>query len=280
MRRMLSAAVTTALLFACAPVVAQAVEIDPWQFAFLNAVEAHPISQGEGVTLAIIDSGEDESRPTANVPPLVKSPSRNPDNGTRSLQDQTSGGTGSGLAWPAVFTVLGVLLLVPLMFLLRLRYGPSMSTISSRVATADPGPMRAEWCIVATLLPYPYRGNRSEQRSHGIFPAGAKLYVIGGFAGMGHETVTVVGYAHGRRSPVLAHLPHKYLGGWRVALVYSPSVLRRIHSGETEDHRVCHRFRRRRRDAADDSEVISPEYRDHLAQLASTFQQASTQANP
>ncbi len=92
---------------------------------------------------------------------------------------------------------------------MRLRYGRSKATDSPWVAKADPGPMQAEWCIVGTLLPYPYRGTRSELRSHGIFPAGAKLYVIGGFAGMGHETMTVVGYAHGRRSPVLAHLPHQ-----------------------------------------------------------------------
>ena len=70
-----------------------------------------------------------------------------------------------------------------------------------------------EWCIVGTLLPYPYsqQGPLADFRSQKIFPAGAKLYIVGGFAGMGHETITVIGYGHRRRNPVLAHIKaHEY----------------------------------------------------------------------
>ncbi|MCP2323015.1 hypothetical protein HDA40_001522 [Hamadaea flava] len=100
-----------------------------------------------------------------------------------------------------------------------------------------------EWCVVGTLLPYPYSptGPQAELRSQKIFPAGAKLYVLGGFAGMGYETLTVLGYAHRRRSPVKAHIKAKYLGGFRAQLVYRPVVLRAIHWAEAEDG-TCHRW--------------------------------------
>jgi hypothetical protein len=73
-----------------------------------------------------------------------------------------------------------------------------------------------EWCIVGNLLPYPYQpdGPQAEFRSQKIFPAGAKLFIVGGFAGMGYETVTVIGYGHHRRTPVTAHIRAWYVGGW------------------------------------------------------------------
>ncbi len=40
-----------------------AVDIDQWHLDFLRAAEAHAISQGEGVTVAVIDTGVDASHP-------------------------------------------------------------------------------------------------------------------------------------------------------------------------------------------------------------------------
>ncbi|MFE3195276.1 hypothetical protein ACFXHA_40165 [Nocardia sp. NPDC059240] len=96
-------------------------------------------------------------------------------------------------------------------------------------ADTTPGP---EWCLIATMREYPYgpNGSHAAFRSHGRFPAGAKLYVVGGFAGMGYETVTVVGYGHHRRAPITVHLPARFLCDWRVALVYRPAILRALRA--------------------------------------------------
>lgn len=138
------------------------------------------------------------------------------------------------------------------------------------------GTWSPEWCIVGNLLPYPYSpdGPRADLRSQKIFPAGAKLYIVGGFAGMGYETVTVVGHAHRRPRPVRAHIKAKYVGNWRAELIYRPSVLRAIHAAQQErstGHRWLRPFR-------DDREAAyhpgDPEYGEHLAQIAADFQQA------
>ncbi|MFG1942636.1 hypothetical protein [Nonomuraea sp. NPDC048826] len=127
---------------------------------------------------------------------------------------------------------------------------------------------------MGTLLPYPYsqNGPQAEFRSQRIFPAGAKLYVVGGFAGMGHETVTVVGYAHRRRRPAMAHIKAKYVGGWRAQLVYRPVILRAIYTAQLDQHTghrwlVAHREGRRV-----EFQPTEPEYGEHLAQIAADFQ--------
>ena len=99
-----------------------------------------------------------------------------------------------------------------------LRYRPRMTD----------EPWLPEWCVVGNLLPYPYSPSspKAEFRSQKIFPAGAKLYVLGGFPGPGYETVTVVGHSHNRRSPVAAHIKARYIGNWRAELVYRPALLR------------------------------------------------------
>lgn len=125
-----------------------------------------------------------------------------------------------------------------------------------------------EWCIIATLLPYPYRPGPSEGfRSHGIYPAGAKLHVIGGFAGMGHVQVTVVGVGHHGHRLVTAHLEARYLGGWRVALVYRPAVLRAIRKAVAFDQTVAHRWNRQ------GLALGSAEYAEHLRSIAEGFQE-------
>ncbi len=59
---------------------------------------------------------------TADVPPLVESPSPNPDGSPQSPQAQPTGGTGSGLANLAIFAVLGVLLVAALVLVVVLIY--------------------------------------------------------------------------------------------------------------------------------------------------------------
>ncbi|MFD0558892.1 hypothetical protein FB566_4848 [Stackebrandtia endophytica] len=133
---------------------------------------------------------------------------------------------------------------------------------------SPPDDVTPQWCVIATVLPYPYRaGEKQHFRSHGIFPAGAKLYVIGGFAGMGYETVTVIGYGHHRRRPVTAHIQAHHLGGWRAGLVYRPAILRLIAKAEATDLGTSCRWRRGEFD-----DTSSPEYGEHLAGVAAYFQ--------
>jgi hypothetical protein len=131
-----------------------------------------------------------------------------------------------------------------------------------------------EWCIVGNLLPYPYSpdGPQADFRSQKIFPAGAKLYVVGGFARSGYETITAIGYAHRRRKPVTAHIRAKYVGNWRAQLVYRPAILRAIHAAEREDitaHRWLTAFQGDRTAKYQPGE---PDYREHLAAVAADFQ--------
>ncbi|MEC3958778.1 hypothetical protein VMT65_37470 [Nocardia sp. CDC153] len=125
-----------------------------------------------------------------------------------------------------------------------------------------------EWCLIATMRSYPYSptGPKAKFRGHGRFPAGAKLYVIGGFAGTGYETVTVVGYGRHRRSPITVHLPAKYLRDWRVALVYRPAVLRAIRNAAPREPASVDRWNH------DGWAVDSDEYRDHLTGIAAGFE--------
>lgn len=134
-----------------------------------------------------------------------------------------------------------------------------------------------EWCLLGNLLPYPYQpgGPNGEFRSQKIFPAGAKLHVVGGFAGMGHETVTVIGYAHRRSSPVTAHIRARYVGNWRARLVYRPAILRAINAAQREES-TAHRWLTDRRPG----HVVrylptDPAYGEHLARIAEEFQRSS-----
>ncbi|QIS08558.1 hypothetical protein [Nocardia arthritidis] len=127
---------------------------------------------------------------------------------------------------------------------------------------------KPEWCIIATLLPYPYKPGPSWNfRSQKIFPAGAKLHVVGGFAGPGYRVVTVVGTGHHRRV-VAANIQARYLGGWRVALVYRPAILRVIRRALSENPYAAHRF------VSEDNEFEfgSAEYAAYLRPIAERFQ--------
>lgn len=127
-----------------------------------------------------------------------------------------------------------------------------------------------EWCVVGNLLPYPYspNGPQADFRSQKIFPAGAKLYVIGGFAGTAYDTITVIGYAHRRRQPVTAHIKAKYVGNWRAELVYRPVILRAIHAAAREQST----YDRWLTPFDADYHPSEPEYGEHLAHVAARFQ--------
>lgn len=144
---------------------------------------------------------------------------------------------------------------------------PVFHQVSRYLDAVSDGAVRPEWCVVASLLPYPYKesGPNAELRSHKIFPAGAKFHVIGGFAGKGHEVVTVVGTAR-RRRYVTAHIQARYLGDWRVALIYRPEVLRAIHQAEIDDRWSAHRWNQQ------GFELDSPEYGEYLRRIADRFQ--------
>lgn len=130
-----------------------------------------------------------------------------------------------------------------------------------------------EWCITGNLLPYPYspNGPHANFRSQKIFPAGAKLYVVGGFGGDGYETITVIGYGHRRRSPVTAHIRAKYVGAWRAELVYRPVILRTLHAAYERQKHICHRWLYDP-DKKCTYEPGDPEYGRHLERIAAIFQ--------
>ncbi|GAB2521016.1 hypothetical protein [Nocardia heshunensis] len=145
----------------------------------------------------------------------------------------------------------------------EVNHQPDDGPTSSPPQSNSGGP---EWCIVANLLPYPYNpGPHEHHRSQKIFPAGAKLHVIGGFAGMGHEVVTVVGTNHHGRI-VTANIAARYLGGWRVALIYRPAVLRAIREAPNDVRFPAHRWNEAQ------LEFDAPEYAELLRQRAEGFQ--------
>jgi type VII secretion-associated serine protease mycosin len=63
LRLLTAAATAAAILFGPAAMAAAAVDLDHWQLAFLRAAEANAISQGEGVVIAVVDSGVDGTHP-------------------------------------------------------------------------------------------------------------------------------------------------------------------------------------------------------------------------
>ncbi|MFE6860969.1 hypothetical protein [Nocardia sp. NPDC057668] len=142
---------------------------------------------------------------------------------------------------------------------------PEDPTEAQPAEPPHPNAVHPEWCVVANLLPYPYNpGPKADYRSHRIFPAGAKLHVIGGFAGRGHEVVTVTGTNHQGRI-VTSNITARYLGGWRVSLIHRPAVLHAIHraSSRYPAHRWNHR----------NLPFDSPEYEAVLRERAAGFQE-------
>jgi hypothetical protein len=131
--------------------------------------------------------------------------------------------------------------------------------------------MEPAWLIVANVCRVRPYGEWHEPRL-GLrwLRAGAKVYVVGGFGGMGFESVTVVGrHRHGNRF-FRQHVQSRFLIDWRVQLVYSPTVLRLA----TDDEVPPFYFR--------DLDTPGPDgsagYRQRLEQLAGSFAADSVRA--
>jgi hypothetical protein len=118
------------------------------------------------------------------------------------------------------------------------------------------------WLIVANVCrARPYGESHEPKAGLRWLNAGAKVFVPGGFGGMGFESVTVIGQHRLRRRLFLQHVQSRYLVNWRVKLVYSPAVLRLVAEGEYQPFRYGDR---RRADG-------SAEYRAGLEKLAASF---------
>jgi len=111
-------------------------------------------------------------------------------------------------------------------------------------------------------------GGEQTRRGVKLFAGGAKVYVAGGFAGMGNKTVTVIGRTRHASGYAVVHLPREYLTRWRIELVYSPAAARRI---DEVRHGSSGGFGLRELDPTGD------EYRDKLTSLAETFGEHAAQ---
>jgi hypothetical protein len=85
------------------------------------------------------------------------------------------------------------------------------------------------WSMVANVIDDRPYGTAGPDRRQGlkVFAPGAKVYVVGG-SGL---TVSVIGRGRKASRFVTADVAAAHLTNWRVELVYSPSVLRRIAEG-------------------------------------------------
>src|SRR5690349_19871530 len=110
------------------------------------------------------------------------------------------------------------------------RAGVAVSTIRgmAEVAVLADGP--PIWCIVANVVGRrPYGHGGLEQRDGlRLFRGGAKVFVADGYAGMGYETVTVIGHIRHQSRLATVDVATEYLTNWQVKLVYSPAVRARI----------------------------------------------------
>jgi hypothetical protein len=122
------------------------------------------------------------------------------------------------------------------------------------------------WCIVANVVPQrPYGpGGAETKRGIRLFRPGAKLWVPGGYAGMGYDVVVIIGRTrHSQRYSVVA-VATKYLTNWRVKQLYSPAVLALLDeaTGQTAGNRF-----------SDHDDRTSTAFRDDLIRQATEFRQ-------
>jgi hypothetical protein len=86
------------------------------------------------------------------------------------------------------------------------------------------------WCAVANIVMERDYGPRGAEKRSGTkhFSAGAKVYILYHFWGMGGEQVTVVGRHRGSHRYVTMTIASKWLTNWRTQLVYSPHMIKLI----------------------------------------------------
>jgi hypothetical protein len=86
------------------------------------------------------------------------------------------------------------------------------------------------WALAANVVAERRYGPDGAELRPGtkIFRGGSKVYVIGGYGGMGYDDVCVVGRGRHRPHYVTAIMPLRHLENFRAVLIRSPAVLDRI----------------------------------------------------
>jgi hypothetical protein len=125
------------------------------------------------------------------------------------------------------------------------------------------------WAIAANVVQSrPYGPGGTEiRRGLELFAGRAKVYVAGGFAGMGYETATVIGRTRHSQRYSAAHIRTEHLTQWRVELVYSPAAMRRIHQVREDSQGGF---------GLDDLDPASAAYRDKLVEIADGLSRGAT----
>lgn len=85
------------------------------------------------------------------------------------------------------------------------------------------------WCIAANVI-YERRfgpGGAETRKGTKHFAPGAKVHIVN-FHGTGRENVTVVGRHRKSHRYITLVTPLKWLVNWRVELIYSPYVIRKV----------------------------------------------------
>ncbi|MEV1045725.1 hypothetical protein [Streptomyces sp. NPDC049916] len=90
-----------------------------------------------------------------------------------------------------------------------------------------PGPL---WLVAANVVRWRRYGNGGQELRPGTkaYRGGAKVYVVGTHAGMGHEQVTTVGRGRHTGAYITIDTATRHLHTFRPAAVHSPAVLRRL----------------------------------------------------
>ena len=86
------------------------------------------------------------------------------------------------------------------------------------------------WCLVADVAEQPpYGPGRTDwQGGLPLFAPGTRVHVVDGYAGLGYQTVTVVGSTGPRPGYATVAVATEHLTNWRVKLVSSPDVLEQL----------------------------------------------------
>jgi hypothetical protein len=98
------------------------------------------------------------------------------------------------------------------------------------------------WCVVANIVPErPYGpGGAEKRRGTKHFRPGAKVYCFPALWGDGYEQIKVVGRHRRSNRYVTMVIKSAWLENWRVKLVYSPDIIRRLDGkwNATEESRL------------------------------------------
>jgi hypothetical protein len=85
------------------------------------------------------------------------------------------------------------------------------------------------WCVVANVVNEHVVGESREiRRGTKHFSPGAKVYCFPPLWGDGYENIKVIGHHRGSHKLVTMVMPSKWLENWRVKMVYSPQIIRRM----------------------------------------------------